>query len=71
MAKEKYLQWRADESDRALAKRLADDYGVNVSVLFRFALNYIDANRPPLTITINPQKRSKAAARNGENKTAG
>lgn len=59
MAKVKYIQWRADDNDRALAQRLAIEYGVTVSDLFRFALNYIDTQRPPLTLTITSASRNK------------
>jgi len=53
--KETYLQIRATEDDKRLAKELAEDYGIGVSELVRFALKYIDAQRPALTITITPQ----------------
>lgn len=71
MAKEKYWQVRADDNDRAMAKRLADDYGVNISALFRFALTYIDAKRPALTMTITPQRKSRKAPATPRNGTEG
>lgn len=58
MGKEKFLMVRANEEDKELAKALADDYGVSTSDLMRFALQYINAERPPMTITrvIKPSK---------------
>lgn len=64
MKKRTVLQWRADEDDRALASRLAAYYGVNVSDLFRFALSYIDAQKPALAMTITlPGKKPAVKGR--------
>ncbi len=60
--KAKYLQWRATEEDRALVQELADEYGVSISELFRFAVKYVDTHRPPMEITtvIRPSKKATA-----------
>lgn len=60
--KEVYLQIRATEDDKKLANDLAEDYGISMSELVRFALKYIDAQRPALTITITPMGKVLAPA---------
>lgn len=61
MAKTKtqYFQIRATEQDKELANKLAEVYGVSVSDLIRFALMYVDKERPDFTITISPQKQDR------------
>lgn len=61
-ARETYLQIRVTEEDKALVKDLAGEYNVSVSELVRFALIYINEQRPALTITLTPQGKVLAPA---------
>jgi len=49
-AKAEYLQIRVSEGQKEFAKGLADDYGIDVSKLVLFALDYINKQRPPFVI---------------------
>ncbi len=62
----KFLMVRADDEDKEKAKALAGIYGVSVSDLMRFALRYVDKERPDMTLTyvIRP---GKSLAPSGEN----
>lgn len=59
MAKAGYIQLRAGEADKERAESLAKAYGVSVSELVLLALNYIDQERPALTVTIRPTAKPK------------
>lgn len=59
MAKVGYIQLRAGEEDKKRAQELADAYGVSISELVLLALNYIDQERPALTVTIKPTAKPK------------
>lgn len=47
-----WIQIRASENEKALAKQLADDYGTDVSNLVRALLQYADEQRPTLVRTV-------------------
>lgn len=47
-----WIQIRASENEKVLAKQLADDYGTDVSNLVRALLQYADEQRPTLTRTV-------------------
>jgi hypothetical protein len=47
-----WIQIRASEDEKVLAKQLADDYGTDVSNLVRALLQYADKQRPTLTKTV-------------------
>ena len=58
--KAEYLQIRVNEGQKDLAKGLAEDYGIDVSKLVLFALDYINKQRPPFVI--EPQGKIAALA---------
>ena len=57
--KNAFLMIRAGEEEKAMAKELAEVYGVSTSELLRFALRYVEETRPEMTMTyvIKPGKQ--------------
>lgn len=47
-----WIQVRATESEKAMAKKLATAYGTDMSNLVRALLQYADKERPTLTMTV-------------------
>jgi len=48
--KAEYLQIRVSEGQKEFAKGLAEDYGIDVSKLVLFALDYVNQKRPQFVI---------------------
>lgn len=59
MSKAGYIQLRATKEEKEKAQEIAKAYGIKVSELVLLAINYIDQERPPLTMTIKPTAKPK------------
>ena len=55
-----WIQIRASETEKALAKQLASEYGTDISNLVRALLQFADKERPTLTRTIVMQGKALA-----------